>query len=473
MALGSAQWRTILAISKKQLRKFLEELPREQLANWLLTVARDVPDFGQRLQFYAATHESWEAAVKASFEAIDRFSALERAPRKPKVTDLIRQGRFLLESLRACLDFHPEKGLEDLVEQAMVAFDRMANEDAKVAELQREFASLHLRAMEIIRPEPKALAARLFQLRSEGNFAILPDAPRSYADLLGPEGLAHYRSLLEPVYRVVVLGDKPTHRTQREAKQYLNRRIMLFEWATVSPDEDERIAILLAMSRQPDDVLTVANYLDARQRPMDAIEIVRQAHRKAPAPKLAEYLAERFEQQNQWEDAAAYRWSLLEREPTRTRLDELLRASTQTPNGQRWRERAMELVGEKAKGLFVDLLIDDDRLEDALSVARQNGARLEAWARLADRYATRDPRTAIELYFDCAQYALKGRLPSPYLAQAWGLAVDNITFQVFTQQLRLFFERNKVSERYLEQLEAEGIPVAKLVGTLDSRKRKS
>lgn len=461
-----------MALTKKELRQFLLEHSREQLADWLQAVAKDSPDFQQRLQFYVATHKSWPAAVQATDEAIEKFSGLQAAHKTPKPAELVKQGRFLLESLRACLDFHPEKGLAELVERSMVAFDEMASEESNLAELQREFASLHVRVMEIEQPDPLVLAERLFELRSQSAAVMLPESPRAYLKLLGIKGLEKYRQLLEPTYQVVVHGEKSSHRTQREAKAYLNRRLMLFEWATITDDVDEQVAIMLAMSRNPDDVLKVATYLELRHRPMDALETVRQAQLKTASPKLALYLAERYERQNQALEALPYRWYLLEKDVTLERFDDLMMTAGRTRNASEVRERAMNLISERAKSLQIELLLGEERLDDALYEARQHGAKLSAWNRMAEGYSVSDPRLAIDLYFDCAEFALKDREPGSHIAKAWGLAIDNPTFQAFNARFQLFFGKHQVNEKYVARLVEAGIPVKKLLSSLDSTLRK-
>jgi len=462
-----------VALTKKELHQFLLEHSREQLADWLQGVAKDSPDFKQRLHFYVATHKSWEAAVQATYEAIERFGALQAARQTPKPAELVKQGRFLLECLRACLDFHPEKGLADLVERSMISFDAMANEEAKLAEVQREFASLHLRVTEIDAPEPIALAERLFELRSKSVAAILPDSPRAYMGLLGAQGIERYRQLLEPTYQVVVHGEKPSHRTQREAKHYLNRRLMLFEWATITEDVDEQVAILLAMSRHPQDVLTVATYLETRKRPIDAIETVRHAYQKSASAKLAAYLADRYERQNQSEEALPYRWYLLENEVTSQRFEDLMKTAGKGRQLSEWRDRALALIADRAKSLHIDLLLGEERLDEALLEARQHGAKLSAWRKLADGFMAKDPKLAIELYFDCAEFALKEREPGTHISSAWSLAIDGATFQVFNSRLKAFFGKHRVNEKYVARLVEAGVPVTKLLGSLDSQSRKA
>lgn len=250
------------------------------------------------------------------------------------------------------------------------------------------------------------------------------------------------------------------------------RQQMVFEWATITEDIDEQVAILLAMSQRPDEVLVVAAYLMSRQRPMDAMDIVRHAHQRSANPKLANFLADQLERQNQPEQAIPYRWYLFEQKVDRENYDDLMWAAAQCRQTQQWRERAMPLISEKNKGLGIELMLEEDRLEDALSEARQHGARLGLWVRMAEGYALRDPKLAIELYFDCAEFAMKERVANSHIEMAWGLAVDGATFQVFNVRLRSLFSRTRVGEREVAKLVEAGIPVAKLLGALDSSKRK-
>jgi hypothetical protein len=92
-----------------------------------------------------------------------------------------------------------------------------------------------------------------------------------------------------------------------------------------------------------------------------------------------------------------------------------------------------------------------------------NGAPIASWVKLADVYAVKDPRLAIELYFDCAEFALKEKRPYSYIPAAWQLAVDSATFQVFNSRLRALFGKEKLPEWYVAKLVEAGIPIAKLL----------
>lgn len=457
-------------MTKKELRQFLEQHSREQLADWLMTVAKDAPDFRQRLELYVATHHSFAHAAQAIQDAVDRFGALNPHRAPVKLPELIKQGRFLLESLRACFDFEPGPEFPDMVEKCMTSFDqfvgRLGKDDNRLLELQREFATLYERVVTEF-PMPAAeLGEKLFHLRERSLAQMLPDAPRSYMKLLGAEGLARYRELLGPTLEAVIHGEGGPWVGKRQT-----RRQMVFEWATITEDIDEQVAILLAMSRRPDEVLIVANYLISRQRPMDALDIVRQAQQRHANPKLAVFLADQLEKQNQAEQALPYRWYLFEQKVERETYDDLMRDAAQCRQVAHWRERATPLIAEKNKGLGIELMLEEDRLEEALTEARQHGARLSLWVRMAEGYALRDPKLAIELYFDCAEFALKERATNNHIELAWALAVDGATFQVFNARLRSLFSRVKVAEREVTKLVAAGIPVAKLLGSLSTQNK--
>ncbi len=451
-------------MTKKELRQFLEGHSREQLSEWLLGVAKDSPDFRQRLDFYAWTHHSFDEASKAVLQAIEQFDQLRRERRSLRQAEIVRPCQFLLEGLRASMDLGPAMELLPLIEKTMVALDYLvgsqSQQGARLFELQSEFATLHLRMASVQPTDGAELAERLFQMKSQSRARILPDCPQGYEALLGPEGLRRYRELLEPTYREVVHGEVSS---RARSRSLLLRREMLFDWTIVSDDLDEQVAILSAMASKPEDVLSLAAYLDQRQRPMDALQCVQRAFAKAPHAKLAEFLAERLERQSQVHESLDYRWYLFETRPTLESFGALMQAAGQVRATSEWREKAMKHAAEKAKGLLVELLLQDNQMEEALGQARVNGAPISAWHKLAEAYATKDAKTAIDLYFDCAEFALKERRSEQYIPQAWQLAVDGKTFQIFSTRLRLLFGKQKIPEWYVEKLVEQGVPVAQLL----------
>lgn len=453
------------------MRQFLLTHSREELAEWILGVAKDSSDFRQRLEFYAGTHTSPEVALESVRRAIAEFGALVGSRKKLTPASIVKTGRFLLEAIRACLDYGFRDEMLGLIEHVMVALDQMvANEkpQAQLDQLQREYTTLYLSTCELLQPEPLELAKRLFGLRENAEANLLPDVPARFATVLGVAGLRRFRELLEPTYRIVAKLAAQTARTRTELRKYSNRRMMLYEWAVISEDFEEQVTILLAMARLPDEVLRVADFLDARQRPMDAIQAVKKAYEQAPSPSLARYLATRLEAQQQVNEALEYRWFLFEKDATRESYDALLGVAAQTGHGKLWRDRAMEFAEEHARGLYVDVLLLEGQVPEALAAVRESGAPILVWATLAELHAAIDPQVAIGLYFDCVDFAIaegkkSPRTPEEFVNKAWELASDTPTFQIFNSRLRMLFGKERLPGELGPSLELSGIPVGKLL----------
>ena len=462
-----------MAARKKDLRQFLVAHSRDELAEWILGVAAASTDFRQRLDFYAATHRSPADAAVAVRAAVDQFNDLAKLRRTLKSAEIVKPAIFLLESIDACLSFGFRDDILDLIETAMQSLDRLLSQvlvrNTRLDDLQKEFSVLHLRAAELVHCEPVALAQRIFALRETALGPIATGAPGSYSELLGSEGLAHFRELLEPTFQIVVNQAHPVPRRRRDMQLFLNRRKMLFDWALLTNELDEKVAVLIAFARQPNEILSIAGMLDAQQRPMDALVALRRAHERNPSLELATNLAQRYESQGQASESIPYRWYLFEEGPMIDNYDALVATAARANQGKAWSERALRLAQERAPHLYIELLLRENRLEAALGAARATGAPLETWFQLAGLHAETDPRTAIGLYFDCVHFAFKGRLnsspatPAALLVSAWQLASDAATFQAFNGRLRALFAQRQVPSYIVGQLEAEGIPIERLL----------
>ncbi len=446
---------------------------REDLASWILGVAASSNDFKQRLEFYAGTHRSPPEAMAALRDGVTCFNALLRVRRPLKVAEIVKPALFLLEAIDACLSFGYREDTLDVIEEAIRSLDSLAakpaSRHARLDTLQQEFAVLHLRAAVVLQADPINLAERIFALRETSIGDILGTAPAPYLDLLGAKGLARFRELLEHTFQIVVNNAESPQRPRREQRLFLNRRKMLFEWAMLTNNVDEQVAILVSMAKQPTEILTLAAFLDAQKRPIDALHAVANAHERRPSPELAKYLAERFEAQGQPAEAIPYRWYRFELEPDLEEYDALLAAAAQAKQANAWSERALSFAEVHSHRLYVELLLRAERVGEALAAARANGAPIKTWSQLADLHAATDPHTAIGLYFDCADFALKdyrrpeSPAPGPFISNAWQLASDTSTFRTFNARLRSLFAKEEVPRELGGQLEAAGIPVGKLL----------
>lgn len=456
----------------EKLRRFLEEHPREATIEWLLGAAKDLPEFRQRLALYAATHEQTEDLVETARAAVLRLTELYRQSRNLKASDITPTLQFLVQVFAACLDRGKSPEALPLLEEAILTLDRLCyslqKTQLKWTTIQRELETLHLRSVVACGLGGAELARRIFTLQSSAHGDLFPEAPAVYSQALGERGVAHYRELLEPAYQALVHGQPQKDRTISALRTFLRQRPMLGAWANHAGTMEERLEILIALSMSPQEVLTAAKQLEAKGYLLEALQTVKKGYErfeaKNPYP-LALFLAERHESMGQFEAALEYRWRIYTHNPTLESYRKLMATAAPARQAQRYVEPALDVAAEKSNSLYAQLLLELGRLEEALEAAREGGAATSTWASLAAGHAEKDPAKAIELYFHCLATSLvtaPGQAPN-YLNEAWKLALDPQTFQVFRNCLQTLAANQYVMPSVWSSAEAAGVPVSRLL----------
>jgi hypothetical protein len=462
---------------KASMRQFLVEQPKENLADWILSVARDMPDFRQRLEFYAATVRNPEESVEVLETVCRELSALAmRQSQNVRVNELAPRATFLLEALENLLkrgqlidSFHLCGKCAWLIDMAMT---RLAASSTRMSRLLQSFENLHFRIAMQKPVDPATLAERIFtqQVNSAHDFMLhsLPE----YAELLGETGIAAYRRKLDRVYRIMVDGETLEDRSQHSLRTHVQEAKLLQRWGEFTRNRTEKIAICIAFAPHPDEVLRIADAIEKSGTKGEAVDAVLRAcdRFQNPAPTaLFEYLAVYFEGEGRFDKALEYRWELYRTQPGEGTYRKLIAAAAPIRQAEDTREDALDFAAEKNNSLYTRLLVLEGKLEDALDQARAHGATTEVWALLARAHAPKDPHTAIQLFFDCAKYSIRAYRAdyyatiSAYLAEAWALATDVQTCQTYSQRLKSFFVQNYCPPRMHEAVQNAGVPLEQLL----------
>lgn len=94
--------------------------------------------------------------------------------------------------------------IEDAISRAEQALEHIDDSDGHVYPAIEHLATVHRAACDALKPDPEALAERLFTLQTEGSWdtfhAILP----AYEAALGPRGLTRYGQLVEAEWQALV-----------------------------------------------------------------------------------------------------------------------------------------------------------------------------------------------------------------------------------------------------------------------------
>lgn len=339
------------------LRPFLLKQDREALTIWLLEAAERDDRLRERLLRNAA-----RAAGKCTdFTSYRR--AIDQATRTGGFIDYGAAHGFA-ESVREAVEPVRELLTEDasrhgdtvieLVEHALARVEDALNEaddsNGEIGSLLGELQELHLAACKAARPEPETLATRLFEWEMQDGWDVFHHAVVTYADILGPAGLAVYRRLAETAWRKLPLLRAGDH------EDYPSNRFRLTSIMEALAQTSGDLAALVAIKSKnlshPYNYLVIAGlYRDANQRDtaLDWAERGLKAFPKAEDPRLLEFLADEYHRLKRHADAIALIWRSFE---TRPGLDTYRRVKEHADRANawpQWRERALAALRQTTK----------------------------------------------------------------------------------------------------------------------------
>ena len=182
------------SIGDKQ-RELLAGVSREVLVDWVIAMAKELPDVKRRLDLLGARNSDAESAAATYRATLLTFTkSRNRNPQKRA-----REARINFENMTKSLTSDFEAGrlalVLDVVPEVLLALDGFVAEHAdpqgKVRDLIPVLTGLHLDAATELRPGGERLAAQLAKVGRDGmRSGLFRDAAYTYRDVLGDEGLA-------------------------------------------------------------------------------------------------------------------------------------------------------------------------------------------------------------------------------------------------------------------------------------------
>lgn len=184
----------------ESLRSWLTGLPSSTLAGWLMdTAVRD-----DSLRVVLRCEQAQEAAggidVVALREAIEHITGNFDDITWRESSDFGSRLESVVGLLSRALDRGQACAVIELCEFALhrTELAAMGIQDSEYwsDQIRDELSALHLRACQIARPDPVALATRCFRLRILSDLGWFDHFPRDYHELLGPSGVATLERLV-------------------------------------------------------------------------------------------------------------------------------------------------------------------------------------------------------------------------------------------------------------------------------------
>jgi len=263
--------------------------------------------------------------------------------------------------------------------------------DGWLTDISGRIAELHLAACRRARPDPVELARRLAELELTSELDTFHRGAATYAEVLGSEGIAAYRRVVEPKWRAAKKNDDPHGHGVFAATQ------AMIGVAQAGGNPDDLIAIRGRDLRTPDDYLEISQMLVAAGRQPEAFDWARRGldtfvDRHWQTPALREFLASQLRAAGDSSEAEALWWDSFERHPS---LDGYRKLLTESADTEARQQQVVDLLRQRlAAGdtaartrnpllerspatTLVEILLYEGRVDDAWSAPRRTAATTE------------------------------------------------------------------------------------------------
>lgn len=436
----SKRGRAAKKITLADAANLLREEDKDTLVSMILEWAQQDRRLEERLLLYAARRTSPDAAAAAILRAFHQAVRIRGYLRYHEASSWARDVHEAIHPIEKLLEDGHASYVIELCEAALEeltnAVGSLDDSDVHLGGLWDRLEELHLRACTIARPEPRALARRLFEWEMMGELDVFYGAAERYAKVLGKEGLEEYRKLAEEEWKKV-----PVLRPGSPSDTWVHHhRItsIMESLAKASGDVEQLVAVLSRDLSHPYNFLRVAEaYRDAgkHDQALAWAEKGLKAFQAHPDPRLIEFAAEEYHRRGRHEEAMNLIWAQFCRFQSLVSYRDLRAHAKKAGNWPQWRERALAEIRQKitqnksaprreslyawgsyggGHSLLVEIFLDERNPDAAWREAQQGGCSDDLWLKLAAAREKEHPEDAAPIYWKQAKKIVAARTNGVY-----------------------------------------------------------
>jgi uncharacterized Zn finger protein len=278
---------------------------------------------------------------------------------------------------------------------------------------------LHHRACKKAKPDPEALARRLFEWEMRTDYDTFYGAAETYADILGKKGLAVYRTLAEAEWAKVPALGPGGDDSEKYGKRFRITHIME-TLARQTGDVEAVVAIKKRDLSLAYHYLQIAEaYKNAKKHDL-ALEWAERGVKAFPKrtdSRLREFLAKEYHRRKRHDDAMALIWAEFTESPSLEEYRNLKAHAERVGQWEPWREKALEYLhksteaekNERPKDRLawyrkvdhselVRIFLWEKDVESAWHEAQEGGCSNDLWLELAANREKAHPENALPIY---------------------------------------------------------------------------
>jgi uncharacterized Zn finger protein len=304
----------------------------------------------------------------------------------------------------------------EAVEKAIGSVD---DSDGNMGGILERLQDLHHRACKKAKPDPEALARRLFEWELRTDYDTFYGAAETYAGVLGKKGLAVYRLLAEAEWAKV-----PALRPGRDDSEKYGKRFRMTHIMETLARQTGDVEAVVAIKKR--DLSLAYHYLqiaetykNARKHDL-ALEWAGRGVKAFPKrtdSRLREFLAEEYHRRKRHDEAMALIWAEFAESPILEAYKKLKAHARRIAQWESWREKALEYVREhiaRAKSEsqkdqwawyrkadhseLVRIFLWEKDIEAAWREAQEGGCSNDLWLELAANRDKDHPEDALPIY---------------------------------------------------------------------------
>lgn len=404
----------------EDVRAYLARQERDTLVRMILDKAMEDARWRDQLLMKAASHQAGGADINTFRRALRNAIAIGDFVDYYAAADYADGVQAAIDGLEALLDSGYASDVVELSEEAITLLDDALNSvddsDGNLNLIIDQVQDLHYRACEEARPDPNALAERLFHMELESGYGFFHNALESYADILGDEGRATYQQLVEAEW------EKLPELTQGKRHQFDYRRSQLNRMketlVAATGSLEELVTVIAKDLSEPSRYLQIAQLYQEAGQIDKAIAWAEQGLDAFRGDyftgQLGDFLISAYEQQDRFDDAVAIIWQDFSRSPSLHLYQKLKQQADKAHDWPKSRERALTHVKQEGKvvkqssytrrfdqignSLLVEIFLWEGDMEQAWQAAQSGGCSQNLWMQLANLRAVAHPEDALSVY---------------------------------------------------------------------------
>ena len=363
------------------------------------------------------------------------------------------------------------------VEKAMGSVD---DSDGYMGDLLARLQDLHHKACKKAKPDPEALARRLFEWELRTDYDTFYGVSETYASILGKKGLAIYRTLAEAEWAKVPARGPGRNDPEKYAKRFRITHIM----ETLARQTGDVEAVVAVMKR---DLSLAYHYLQiaetykkARKHDL-ALEWAERGVKAFPErtdSRLREFLAEEYHRRNRHDEAMSLIWTEFAESPSLERYKKLKAHAQGIGQWEPCREKALEYLREQIARTkdphqgyrwpwhhkadhsdLVRIFLWEKDVEVAWREAQAGGCSNDLWLELAAKRDKEHPEDALPIYQRQIEPTLDRKNNEAY--------AETISHLRKVRELMVRLERKDEFTNYLEKVRAAHKPKRNFMKLLD------